>query len=168
MQKNRKNLWKNWINKIIYDYLTIYFSIMKKITLTILTILFTFYLSWCSSDWANEKDDDKFKKNMECSKLWEEWIKFAKEFYWDKTQVKTIFYSPERESCLIVAYTIRNSWKSNIYILDIMDILTRESIYWVDSQEMFLYKDVIDWNCLWLKEDKCKLFNDKMKELKWE
>lgn len=156
---------------------------MRKII--VLLIMLTFVLSSCSIDWNDEKDkkitelrnenlllnkkidDDLFQKNVECNKLDAEINAYAINFYWEKVQIKNIFYSPKRQSCLFSVYSVRDFWNSNIYILDIVDILSKESIYWIDSKDLFLYKDIIDWNCYWI-EEKCKLFNNKIKELKWE
>jgi hypothetical protein len=158
---------------------------MKKIIISILLILTVSFLSWCSIDWNNgkdkkiielekqvseikkEKENDLFKKNIECNKLENEIKSFATNFYWEEIQIKNIFYSPKRKSCLFSVFVVRSNFDNKIYILDIMDILSKESIYWIDSKELFLYKDVIDWNCFWM-EKKCDNFNNKIKELKWE
>lgn len=143
---------------------------MKKRYLILLLILSAILLSSCSIDWNDEKDkkikeleqqiqDDTFKKNQECNKLFEE---KKEKIYWDQQeQIRlwinfvSIWFSKKINSCYI-SYSLRvPNWTYAIFYID--DLLRKEPIF-TTSLPLDLSEEQSAW----------KRFDEKIKELKWE
>ncbi len=154
---------------------------MKKIILSFLLLLTIPFLSWCSIDWNNEKDqkivklekqveelkkekeNDLFKKKQECLQYKNDILKDLKEKELKANKwvyvLEQLFYSPKRNWCYFVSIT--ENWNSTEKWL---------YEYWNHSW----YSDSV-YSCNYYydetftkKDNWCEELNNKIKELKWE
>ena len=126
------------------------FPHMKSLTLLLIPLLF---LSSCTIDWKDEKDD-LFVRKQECAKYIpkvEDEFKNWRSEYTSWHKLYELFYSKKLNTCL-KAYTL--IWwiteKVTVYAID--DVLSKENIFQKSTWE------IIDF----------EIFENKIKELKWE
>lgn len=135
---------------------------MKKIKLILSVLLITYFLSWCSIDW-NDNEELLYKKKIDCTKSVETLKKINTQA--EYTNYYDINYNKKLDAC-IVWYNISENMWGEIYHSEykIIDSLTLKQYLNLICNK----SKIVRWNCE--KEDilNKNIYEEKIKELKWE